>query len=121
MPPDFRSDPMQSPEGAGRARRAWEAYAKAVNKHVAPRAPALVSLAKKTSVPVVFDLLGFWLNWHMEGGFEGLQRLGMSRSAIYRRIKLFRELTGKHPDEYEVDGITFDLGAFHGFPAKPPF
>ena len=45
--------------------------------------------------------------------------MGMSRSAIYRRIKLFRELTGQHPDEYEVDGITFDVGAFHGFPAKP--
>lgn len=119
MPPDFRSDPMQSPEGAGRARRAWDAYASAVNKHVTPRVPAIVGLARKVAVPVTFDLLGFWLTWQLEGGFEGLQRMGMSRSAIYRRIKVFRELTGMHPDEYEVDGVSLDVAAYHGFPGKP--
>ena len=75
MPPDFRSDPMQSPEGAGRARtrrgRRTPRRSTSTSHRVSRR---LVSLAKKTSVPVVFDLLGFWLNWHMEGGFEGLQR-----------------------------------------------
>ena len=42
---------------------------------------------------------GFWLLWHVEGGFEGLQRIGMSRSSIYRRISAFRKLMEVHPDE----------------------
>jgi hypothetical protein len=35
-------------------------------------------------------LVGFWAIWRLAGGFEGLQRMGMSRASIYRRIKLFR-------------------------------
>ena len=82
---DFRSDRMPSPEGKGLARRAWEAYAAQVNKLAAP---AVEPLARKVAVPVMLDLLGFWLAWHLEGGFEGLQRIGMSRSSIYRRVVL---------------------------------
>ena len=36
----------------------------------------------------------------------------MSRSAIYRRIKLFRSLTGFHPDEYEMPGVTIDVATY---------
>ena len=35
---------------------------------------------------MVADLFGFWLLWHLEGGFEGLERLGMNRATIYRKI-----------------------------------
>jgi hypothetical protein len=58
------------------------------------------------------DLLGFWLVWQVEGGFEGMRRLGMSRSSIYRRIKIFRKLTGLHPDEYVMPGVTIDVAAY---------
>ena len=43
---------------------------------------------------------------------DGLQRMGMSRASIYRRIKLFRIAFGAHPDEFEMPGITLDLAAF---------
>ena len=58
------------------------------------------------------DLVGFWVVWHLEGGFEGLQGMGMSRASIYRRIKLFRIAVGAHPDEFVMPGVTLDLAAY---------
>lgn len=113
---DFRSARMESPEGKGRARRAWDAYASAVNKVASP---VVEPFARKAAVPVMTDLAGFWLLWHVEGGFEGLQRLGMSRSSIYRRISLFRKLLGVHPDEYEMPGVRLDLTKYQTTPATP--
>ncbi len=46
--------------------------------------------------------------WHLEGGYEGLRRLGLSRSAIYRRINSFRTRFGEHPDVYKFPGVTLD-------------
>jgi hypothetical protein len=57
------------------------------------------------------DLVGFWVVWHLEGGFEGLRAMGMSRASIYRRIKLFRIAFDAHPDEFVMPGITLDLAA----------
>jgi hypothetical protein len=110
QPEDFRSQRMQSPDGKGLARRAWDAYAGTVAKVVAspPIQPAIQRYGAATAV----DLFGFWLVWHLEGGFEGLRRSGMSRSAIYRRLRLFRKLFGAHPDEFEMPGVTIDLAAF---------
>ena len=67
---------------------------------------------RKYAAGSIVDLIGFWAVWHLEGGFEGLQRMGMSRASIYRRIKLFRIAFGAHPDEFEMPGITLDLAAF---------
>ena len=106
--PDFRSDRMESPEGKGIARRASDAYAGAVRG-----SPAVETMARKLAIPVAIDLQGFWLVWHLEGGFEGLRRLGMSRASIYRRVKLFRATLGVHPDEYRLPGVTLDLDAYH--------
>jgi hypothetical protein len=100
---------MPSPEGKGIARRAWDAYAKAVNKQLIPAARPLI---RKLSAAKAADLLGFWLVWHLEGGFEGLERGGMSRATIYRRINLFRKVTGTHPDEFELAGVTLDIAAY---------
>ena len=61
--PDFRSDRMESPEGKGIARRAWDAYAGAVRG-----SPVVQTMARKLAVPVAIDLQGFWLVWHLEGG-----------------------------------------------------
>jgi hypothetical protein len=107
--PDFRSDRMESPEGKGIARRAWDAYVSTVT--LVSR-PAVEPLARKLAVPVAVDLMGFWLAWHLEGGFEGLRRLGMSRSSIYRRVKLFRASLGVHPDEFRLAGVELDIAKY---------
>ncbi len=60
------------------------------------------------------DLFGFWLVWHLQGGYDGLRAMGMSRSAIYRRIKVFRTMTGMHPDEYGLPGVSIDLVEYRG-------
>ena len=106
---DFRSARMESPEGRGVARKAWESYVAVVGKVTAP---AVTPLARKFAAPAVVDLVGFWTVWHLEGGFEGLRKMGMSRASIYRRIKLFRIAFGAHPDEFVMPGITLDLAAF---------
>jgi hypothetical protein len=122
MVEDFRSDRMETPEGKGQAKgrfqRAWDAYFKGANKIAGP---VTSPLAKRVGAASAVDLLGFWLVWQAEGGFEGLRRLGMSRSAIYRRISLFRKFMGIHPDEYEMPGVTIDVTAYlagTGMPAK---
>ena len=114
--PDFRSDRMESPEGRGIARRAWEGYVGGVGKVTKP---VIKPLVRKFAAGSIVDLVGFWAMWHLEGGFEGLQRLGMSRASIYRKVKLFRIAFGAHPDEFEMPGITLDLVAFRdGWAAK---
>ena len=100
---------MESPEGRGIARRAWEGYTGAVGKVTTPALRPLVRLYAAGSI---VDLVGFWAVWHLEGGFEGLQRMGMSRASIYRRVKLFRIAFGAHPDEFVMPGITLDLEAY---------
>lgn len=104
---------MPSPEGRGRARAAWDAYARATNRVLGPILnPVLEPAVRSYSVAAVDDLLGFWLIWHLEGGFEGLRRLGMSRSAIYRRVASFRKMFKVHPDEFELPGVSIDLEAY---------
>ena len=105
---DFRSDRMESPEGRGIARRAWEAYASGVRKVTTP---ALRPLVQRYAAGSIVDLVGFWVVWHLEGGFEGLLRMGMSRASVYRRIKLFRIAFGEHPDEFVMPGIALDVAA----------
>ena len=111
---------MESPEGKGIARRAWDGYTGAVNKVATPALkPVLGPFVRMYAAGSIVDLVGFWAVWHLEGGFEGLQRMGMSRASIYRRIKLFRVAFGAHPDEFEMPGITLDLVAFReGWEAK---
>ena len=106
---DFRSERMESPEGRGKARRAWDAYDGEVNKVTRP---ALRPLVQMYAAGSIVDLIGFWAVWHLEGGFEGLQRMGMSRASIYRRVKLFRIAFGAHPDEFVMPGIKLDLADF---------
>src|SRR3954454_24071025 len=101
--PDYRKQRMPSAEGV---RRAWAAYQAAVTKIAEP---AVRPLAQKAAGALVVDLAGFWLTWHLEGGFEGLQRIGMSRASIYRRVKLFRQFFGAHPDEFEFPGVEIDV------------
>lgn len=110
---DFRSDPSDSPEGKGRARRAWDAYANAVNTVAKPvlfpvLEPALKSYVTKASA----DLVGFWVVWHLHGGFEGLVAWGMHPTTVWRKVKKFRQAFGEHPDAFEFPGIELDRAAY---------
>ena len=109
---DFRGRRMPSPEGRGIARAAWESSSRAVNRVVGP---PLRPLIQDVSTTVVADLVGFYVMWHLLGGFEGLRELGMSRSAIYRRISAFRSSFGVHPDEAEFPGIALDIAAYQAY------
>jgi hypothetical protein len=112
---DFRSERMESPDGRGIARRAWDSYVKAVGKVTTP---ALRPFVEMYAAGSVVDLIGFWSVWHLEGGYEGLRRMGMSRASIYRRIKMFRIAFGAHPDEFVMPGIKLDLVDFRDGWAK---
>jgi hypothetical protein len=103
---DFRSDKSESVEGKGRARRAWDAYAKTVN---AAGLPILEPAIRRVAVRWSEDLLGFWLMWHIYGGFEGLAELGMHPSTIWRKIGRFRKAFGMHPDEFRLPGVELNL------------
>src|SRR6266540_6783134 len=106
---DFRSDKMDSREGKGIARRAWEGYSKAVNAAMLPlTGPALTRVSANKAV----DLAGFWLVWHLHGGFEGLEKLGMSERTIYRQIRWLRLTYGEHPDAFVMPGVTLDREAY---------
>jgi hypothetical protein len=110
---DFRSDPMPSAEGRGRARAAWEAYSRASSRMFRPAVESMFGDAIKSySAGKISDLVGFWVFWHLYGGFEGLQQLGMSRSSIFRKAASFRQIFGVHPDEFDFPGVSLDVETF---------
>jgi len=100
---------MPSPEGRGLARKAWDSYQRGARKVARP---LVEPFAKEVGASAVADLIGFWVLWHLHGGFEGLQAMGMSRASIYRRISLFRKLFKVHPDEYQLPGVTLDIAEY---------
>ena len=102
---DFRSDPSESAEGKGLARRAWDAYAQRVNQITSP---TLDPVAEAWARKLTEELVGFWVMWHVLGGFEGLERYGMHKTTIWRKVKKFRMILGQHPDEYKFQGITIE-------------
>jgi len=105
METDFRSARMRSPEGKGRAKAKLDAYLKTAPPLKKPK-------IRYAAVRLTPELYGFWLMWHLEGGFEGLLSEGMSRSSIYRRIRAFRMIMGEHPDECKIAGVTTNLAQY---------
>ena len=105
---DFRSEPMESREGEGRARKAWEEVPGSA-KYAAPVSLPVVGALARTWTE---ELLGFWLLWHIHGGFDGLERWGMNRATIYRKAGRFRQVFGEHPDVFEMPGIKVDVKAY---------
>jgi hypothetical protein len=110
---DFRSDPSDSPEGKGRARRAWDAYVGGVDAYVMPvLAPVLDPAIRRWASKATADLVGFWVVWHLHGGFEGLVNGGMHPTTVWRKIKRFRLVFGEHPDTFSFPGVTIDPVAY---------
>jgi hypothetical protein len=111
--PDFRSDKMESREGKGAARRAWDAYARAVNKHLSPKLiPILEPGANAVAREWVADMVGFWVLWHLYGGFDNLVEFGFHPATLYRKINRFRIAFGQHPDEFVMPGVKIDRDAY---------
>jgi hypothetical protein len=111
--PDYRSAPMETPEGKGLAKRAWDAYVKSVKLTVFPSvAPFIEPAFEPVARQILEDMIGFWVMWHLYGGFEGLERFGLHKSTIWRKVKRFRQITGVHPDEFVMPGITIDAKAY---------
>jgi hypothetical protein len=114
---DFRSERMPTPEGEGNARDAWDEVwtdtyrlSRAINERIYAIAPWLKRVNRPQAGRAAVDLVGFWVMWHLAGGFDGVQQAtSMSRAAMYRRIALFREVFGEHPDVFRMPGVTIDL------------
>src|SRR5690349_6682439 len=115
--PDYRSDKMESREGRGLAlerRRRWEesipddVWLAAGAGNGSGTLDALLGSeradafrqqvseeAKERS-----ELMGFWLSWHLAGGFGGLEAAGWNRATLFRKVGQFRNVFGAHPDEF---------------------
>src|SRR5262249_5434410 len=91
-----------SAQGGGPARRAWDSYDRSMRE-------ALTPVFRPVAVNAAASAMGFWLVWHLHGGFDGLRDLGMPRRTIYWNVKKFQAAYGVHPDEFECPGVTIDL------------
>ena len=129
--PDFRSDKMDSLEGLGVAHQRWERYHASVPDDFwaklceAEREHGLEPLSADESdediVPEEVmneiarsaledsEMLGFYLAWHLTGGFAKLQEAGWHRVTIHRKIRRFRARFGRHPDEFRLPWLKLDL------------
>jgi hypothetical protein len=126
---DYRSEKMDSIEGLGVARRRWFGYLGSLPPDVLKatdflsqgtgefiRSHASVAELRKISegAKEYSELIGFWVAWHVAGGFDELENSGWHRATIFRKIKRFRDSYGAHPDEYEFSWLKIDLEAAWG-------
>jgi hypothetical protein len=110
---DLRGERMPSYEGHGIAKRAWDAYAKRVNQVAMPiLLPTVQKVSRHLAARWVGDMIGFWVLWHLQGGFDGLVKLGYDERTIYRKLKRFRQIMGKHPDEFKLTGVKLNPPAY---------
>jgi hypothetical protein len=118
--PDFRTDKSDSVEGTGRAAARWYAYHGALDEDVVAEAFPMQALDAEDYPDFVRDdiaedameqseLIGFWVAWHMAGGFAALEEGGWHRATIFRKVRRFRARYGAHPDDYSFPWIRLDL------------
>lgn len=119
----------ESAEGAGNARGRWFRYLSSLDPRTLdisgflnmtttvwqrygdqPVSDAEAYYAEKSAQAAkeFAELVGFWVSWHLAGGFDLLEDRGWNRATIYRRIKRFRECFGVHPDEFSFDWLELD-------------
>ncbi|HUI05063.1 MAG TPA: hypothetical protein VLZ77_16100, partial [Acidimicrobiales bacterium] len=94
--PDFRTDKSDSVEGGGKAAARWYAYHGALDEDVVAEAFPMQALDKHYPDFVRDDiaedameqseLIGFWVAWHMAGGFAALEEGGWHRATIFRKV-----------------------------------
>jgi hypothetical protein len=120
--PDFRTDKSESTEGRGAAAGRWGGFHHALSEEVVAEAFSSPSQSNEDLDPDIRDdiaadalerseLIGFWVAWHLAGGFANLERGGWHRATIFRKVRRFRAAFGSHPDEYSFPWIELDLRA----------
>ena len=120
--PDFRTEKMDSPEGRGVAAERWAGFHLALPDDVVAEAFDSSPHTIDDLDPEVRDdiaaeaierseLIGFWVAWHLAGGFANLERGGWHRATIFRKVRRFRTVFGNHPDEHTFPWIDLDLRA----------
>jgi hypothetical protein len=126
LDPDYRSEAMETPEGKGIARDRYETFMDEnlrdlVEFYLDPRnPPPSHNYDDDEDIPGELlerwaeeareesELIGFWVAWHLAGGFEHLVRSGWHRATIYRKVHRFRARYNKHPDEYVFEHIKLN-------------
>jgi hypothetical protein len=119
--PDYRSEKMDSPEGGGRALGHWRRFIDRVDPDALDVAAEGRDLAtpfeelpedvqEEMAIEAIerSELVGFWVAWHLAGGFSRLEGGGWNRSTIFRKIRRFRAVFGDHPDSYRFDWLKLD-------------
>ena len=117
---DFRSDKSESAEGGRVAVSRWAGYHHNLDEDVVAQAFSSPAQSMEELDPEIRDalasdalerseLIGFWVAWHLAGGFDNLERGGWHRATIFRKIRRFRATYGAHPDEFIFPWIQLDL------------
>jgi hypothetical protein len=120
--PDFRSDKSESTEGGRVAVARWGGYHHNLDEDViadafSTSARTMEDLDSEIRDEIAADalerseLIGFWVAWHLAGGFDNLERGGWHRATIFRKVRRFRATYGTHPDEYVFPWVKLDLEA----------
>ena len=117
---DFRSDKSDSAEGGRVAVHRWAGYHHNLDEDVVAQAFSTPAQSMEELDAEIRDglaadalerseLIGFWVAWHLAGGFDNLERGGWHRATIFRKIRRFRATYGAHPDEFVFPWIQLDL------------
>jgi len=72
------------------------------------KAAGLEPVVKEVSGRIIQRMLGFWVMWHLAGGFDGLMAKGWtSRTAIYRSRAEFHRFMGMEVEAFWPEAIAF--------------
>ncbi len=117
---DYRGDKSESTEGRGIAVERWGGFHYSLPEEVVAEAFSDLGRSIDDLDPEIRDdiasdaverseLIGFWVAWHLAGGFANLERGGWHRATIYRKVGRFRAAFGVHPDEFAFPWVDLDL------------
>jgi hypothetical protein len=120
--PDFRGDKSDTTEGRRVAAGRWSSFHYRLDEDVVAEAfpapsqsmeelPAAIRDDIASDAVERSELIGFWVAWHLAGGFANLERGGWHRATIFRKVSRFRAAYGAHPDTYVFPWIQLDLDA----------
>lgn len=89
---------------------AWEDALKAVDRALGSRLQGVASAT-------VARLIGFWVLWHLTGGFDGLKAAGWPRSTIWRSRQDFVKVFGVEVEDFLPEMVA-DIGAWRERPVR---
>ena len=118
---DFRSDKSESAEGGRVAVSRWAGYHYKLDQDIVAQAFSTPAQSMEDLDPEIRDalagdalerseLIGFWVAWHLAGGFDNLERGGWHRANLPQDPSL-PATYGAHPDEFAFTWIQLDLDA----------